>query len=325
MTSPEVEAIARDYLARLERALAPLPRSRRNQLLEDVREHVTLARAGLSEESELSVREIFEHLGPPEDIAAEALATSPRPPGLWRLVPGPLNRREAPGPFNRRKALALATAVAVLAAGGAFAGLIASSGSSPAAVRTEAAVVPIANSDCSPQTNAATSSGPAATLTSKATEVAHGTVAGNRWSLWSARGQSGANGLEDGGLVIDGRAHGLCPGFPNPAELELADTGPAGLVYGVIGYPGLARVHLYTSTVGTFDTGQALPAPAVTVVRGVSFFIGALPKSACAYPSLELNAAAKEGSSQHNLGFGTCVAGKLVQITASQGVWSVGH
>jgi hypothetical protein len=184
---------------------------------------------------------------------------------------------------------------------------------------------PAPDSDCFPRTNAATSGGPAATLTSTATEVAHGTVAGHSWSLWSAHGQSGANGLEDGGLVIDGRAYGLCPGFPNPAELELADVGASGLVYGVIGYPGLATVHLYTSTVGTFDTGQALPAPAVTVVRGVSFFIGALPKSACDYPSLELNAAAQEGSSQHNLGFGRCVTGKLVEITASMGQWSVGR
>ena len=68
-----------DYFARLRRALAPLPRSRRSQLLEDLREHVTLARAGLSEETELSVREIFEHLGTPEDIAAKALADSARP------------------------------------------------------------------------------------------------------------------------------------------------------------------------------------------------------------------------------------------------------
>jgi hypothetical protein len=120
-------------------------------------------------------------------------------------------------------------------------------------------------------------------------------VAGHSWSLWSARGRSGANGLEDGGLLIDGRAYGLCPGFANPAELELADIG----------------------------TGLALPAPAVTVVHGVSFFIGTVPKSACDYPSLELNAAAREGSSQHNLGFGSCVAGQLVNITSSMGEWSV--
>jgi hypothetical protein len=180
------------------------------------------------------------------------------------------------------------------------------------------------DSNCFPQTDAATSGGPATTLTSKATEVAHGTVAGHGWSLWSAHGQSGANGLEDGGLVIDGRAYGLCPGFPNPAELELANIG-SGIVYGVIGYPGRVQVHLYTSHVGTFDQGTALPAPSVTLVHGVSFFIGTLPKSACDYPSLELNATAKAGSSQHNLGFGSCATGKLVTITDSMGSWTVGR
>ena len=315
MSKSGVDTIVSDYFVRLRRALAPLPRSRRNQLLEDLREHVTVARGGLSQETELSVREILEHLGTPEDIAAEALADSARPPGRWRLRPGPL---------TRRKALVLAASAALLAGGGTFAALSASGRPVPPSARTDAAVVPDANSHCFPQTSAAASGGPAATLTGKATEVAHGTAAGHRWSLWSARGQSGANGLEDGGLVLDGRAYGLCPGFPNPAELEVADVG-TGIVYGVIGYSGLAKVHLYTSTTGTFDTGQPLPAPSVIVVHGVSFFIGTLPKSACAYPSLELNAAAKQGSSQHNLGFGKCVTGKLVPITASQGIWTVGR
>ena len=61
------------------------------------------------------------------------------------------------------------------------------------------------------------------------------------------------------------------------------------------------------------------------MVHGVSFFIGTLPKSACDYPSLELNAAAEAGSSQHNLGFGRCVAGKLVAITDSMGEWTAGR
>ena len=182
---------------------------------------------------------------------------------------------------------------------------------------------PAVDSDCSPTTDAAASGGPASALTSRSTEVASGTVAGHSWSLWSAKGQAGANGLEDGGVVIGGRAYGLCPGFPNPAELEMADIGPNAIVYGVVGYPGLAKVDLYTGTVGTFATGTALPAPDVRVVDGVSFFIGTLPRSACDYPSLELNSAAKGASSQHNLGFGSCTAGQLVPITASMGEWSI--
>jgi hypothetical protein len=154
--------------------------------------------------------------------------------------------------------------------------------------------------------------------------VASGTTGGQAWTLWSKRGKAGAQGIEDGGLVIGGRAYGLCPGYPNPAELELADVaGGHGLVFGVVGYPGLAKVWLYKSTTGTFDTGKVLPAPQVRVVDGVSFFIGILPQSACDYPSLELNATSPGVSDEHYLGFGTCTAGQLVPITASQGIWQL--
>jgi hypothetical protein len=160
-------------------------------------------------------------------------------------------------------------------------------------------------------------------LTVSGTEVASGAVDGQAWSLWSAKGQSGALGIEDGGLVIDGRAYGLCPGYPNPAELQLLDIGPTGIVAGVVGYPGLAKVRLYQSTAGTFDMGKALPSPSVQVVQGVSFFIGALPASACDYPSLELNTTSPGVSAEHNLGFGACVAGQIVPITESQGIWQL--
>ena len=88
-----------------------------------------------------------------------------------------------------------------------------------------------------------------------------------------------------------------------------------------MGYHGLAKVWLYKSTTGTFETWQALPAPQVKVVDGVSFFIGALPQSACDYPSLELNTTSPGVSDEHNLGFGTCTTGQLVPITASLGIW----
>jgi hypothetical protein len=186
-----------------------------------------------------------------------------------------------------------------------------------------AADVPANNSNCSPTTSPASSGGPAGPLTASDTEVAHGTVGGQDWSLWSAQGQSGAGGIEDGGLVLDGLAYGLCPGYPNPAEMELIDNGATGVMAGVVGYPGLATVGLSESTAGTFDVGAALPAPSVQVVNGVSFFIGTLPKSACDYPSLELNTTSPGVSAQHNLGFGTCVANQLVPISESQGIWQL--
>ena len=131
------------------------------------------------------------------------------------------------------------------------------------------------------------------------------------------------NAIENGALVLGGRAYGLCPGYPNPAELELIDAGPSGIVAGVVGYPGKATVDIAESTAGTFDVGSSLPSPEVQVVQGVSFFIGELPASACDYPSLELNTTSPGASSQHNLGFGPCTANQLVPITESQGEWQL--
>ena len=183
--------------------------------------------------------------------------------------------------------------------------------------------VPDDSSSCSPTTVPSSSGGQPSVVTSAGTEVASGTLAGEAWSLWSAKGQSGANGIEDGGLVLGGRAYGLCPGYPNPAEMEMIDAGPSAVVAGVVGYPGLAKVALSESTPGTFDVGQALPSPMVQVVDGVSFFIGTLPGSACGYGSLELNTTSPGVSAEHNLGFGPCVGNELVPITESQGIWQL--
>lgn len=180
---------------------------------------------------------------------------------------------------------------------------------------------PATNSSCSPTTVAASSGGPASTLTATATQVASGTIAGESWSLWSKKGQTGADGLEDAGLVVNGRAYGLCPGFPNPNEFELLDAGPKGVVYGVIGYPGKAKLNLSVGTRGSFQAGKPLPTPAVQVVNGVSFFIGTLPKSACDYDSLELDATSSGISARHNLGFGACTLNEIVPITSGQGAW----
>ncbi len=160
---------------------------------------------------------------------------------------------------------------------------------------------------------------------------------GERWALWARRAERGAGALEEGGVVIGGRAYGLCPGYPNPAELEMVAMVPRGIVYGVVDYAGRSTVKLSNGRVGTFAPGAHLPSPTVRVVNGVSFFIGQLPQSACTYRALELDAtsrdvsnvtsgaasrgASRTASAQHNLGFGTCMANQLVPITASMGEW----
>jgi DNA-binding beta-propeller fold protein YncE len=179
------------------------------------------------------------------------------------------------------------------------------------------------NSTCTPTIGPMASGAAASTVSPSWPVAASGSIEGMSWSLRTASGQSGANAIENGALILNGRAYGLCPGFPNPAELQLVDAGANGIVVGVVGYPDKATVQLSESTAGTFATGTSLPVPDVQVVQGVSFFIGSLPQSACDYPSIELNATAAGVSTQHNLGFGTCVANQIVPITESQGEWDL--
>jgi hypothetical protein len=252
------------------------------------------------------------------------------------IVPGAAPNGLPPDrPRSRRQGVLVAVTVLVLASAGV--GLIlAVAGSSPAsrkavppaslrpktptAATPGTVTVPNDTSGCAPTSGPG---GPAANLTMAGTHVASGTIDGRAWTLYAAKGQAGANAIEDGGLVIGGRAYGLCPGYPNPAELQLIDAGPHALVAGVVGYPGLATVQLAESTVGTFDVGSSLPSPSVQLVDGVSFFIGSLPKSACDYPALELNTTSPGVSAEHNLGFGTCAPDQLVPISASQGIWQL--
>ncbi len=179
------------------------------------------------------------------------------------------------------------------------------------------------NSTCAPTTNPSTSGGVGSTVPGSGPVLASGTISGMSWNLLGATGESGANAIENGALVLGGRDYGLCPGYPNPAELELIDMGSSGIAVGVVGYPGKATVDIAKSTAGTFDAGSPLPSPEVQVVEGVSFFIGVLPTSACAYSSLELNTTSPGFSAQHNLGFGTCTAHQIVPITESQGIWQL--
>jgi hypothetical protein len=72
----ELDAICADYLTQLTAALGGLPRDDRQQLVEQIAEHISSARAALPRQTEAGVRGILERLGPPEEIAAAALAES---------------------------------------------------------------------------------------------------------------------------------------------------------------------------------------------------------------------------------------------------------
>ena len=180
-------------------------------------------------------------------------------------------------------------------------------------------------SDCAPQTTSGSES--ASALEAGATKVASGSVGGHAWSVWSKNGQRGANGLETGGVVVDGTAHGLCPGFPNPGEMELLEPsgGGDGIAYGVVGYPGTARVAIYRDTFGNFATTKLVAWTTAQKVNGVGFFITSLSQSACDVPGVEMNTASSRYATEHNLAFATsdCKDGQLVPISNSQGIWAL--
>ena len=78
----EADALILRYLQELEAELHDLPANRRQELLDEVGEHIAAARAELDPETEAGVRTLLERLGDPADIAAEARERSgvqPRP------------------------------------------------------------------------------------------------------------------------------------------------------------------------------------------------------------------------------------------------------
>ena len=72
MTTAHTNELVADYLRRLERAAAPLPRSRRAELVAEIREHIDDALIEAGAADEVAVRNVLERLGSPEEIAAAA-------------------------------------------------------------------------------------------------------------------------------------------------------------------------------------------------------------------------------------------------------------
>jgi uncharacterized membrane protein len=68
----EADALVLRYLQDLESQLGDLPANRRQELLDEVGEHIAAARADLDPETEARVRSLLDRLGDPADIAAEA-------------------------------------------------------------------------------------------------------------------------------------------------------------------------------------------------------------------------------------------------------------
>jgi YVTN family beta-propeller protein len=172
-------------------------------------------------------------------------------------------------------------------------------------------------SSCSPAETQQASGQPAAAFTSQATKVASGSVDGSGWTLWAKKGLPEPGALEDGGLVLGGRWYGMCAGFANIAEMEFIDAGSHGIAYGYMAMPGKLKL--------TMSPAGSLGSPDTVALGRASFFIASLAKSACAYKSVVLHAVTPGGSAMHQLGFGSCQAGRDVTITGSDGEWGTGQ
>jgi hypothetical protein len=73
MNATTADQLIASYLTHLEAALRDLPAARREELLEQIREHIATARAELGPQaSEAEIRQLLERLGDPATIAAEA-------------------------------------------------------------------------------------------------------------------------------------------------------------------------------------------------------------------------------------------------------------
>lgn len=66
----DAEALVRDYLGRLEAAAMPLPVDRRAELAGEVRQHIEMALEEAGVRDEVTVRNVLERLGPPDEIIA---------------------------------------------------------------------------------------------------------------------------------------------------------------------------------------------------------------------------------------------------------------
>ncbi|MBE3088198.1 MAG: hypothetical protein IMZ71_03670 [Chloroflexi bacterium] len=70
MNNSSLNPLARDYLKRLKKAVRPLPRARRKELMEEIESH--LSEALPNEAGETEALNVLERLGEPADIVAEA-------------------------------------------------------------------------------------------------------------------------------------------------------------------------------------------------------------------------------------------------------------
>jgi len=83
------DELVRDYMGRLDAASWPLPPGRRTELAGEVREHIEAALAEAGRSDDVTVRNVLERLGRPEEIVAADADAEPFTP-RWDDVRGRL-------------------------------------------------------------------------------------------------------------------------------------------------------------------------------------------------------------------------------------------
>ena len=89
----DAEALANEYLRRLDAAAAALPPSRRAELAGEVRQHIEMALAEAGARDEVTVRNVLDRLGPPDEIV-DAERGTPAPPPGWSASTVPSSAAE---------------------------------------------------------------------------------------------------------------------------------------------------------------------------------------------------------------------------------------
>lgn len=120
----DAEALVHDYLGRLNAAARSLPPSRRAELAGEVRQHIEMALAEAGGRDEVTVRNVLDRLGPPDEIVdAEGGAGGP-PPGWTIPVPGSAAGRSGWGATEIAAILLLTLGAVLLPIIGPLVGLI---------------------------------------------------------------------------------------------------------------------------------------------------------------------------------------------------------
>jgi hypothetical protein len=152
---------------------------------------------------------------------------------------------------------------------------------------------------------------------------AHGVVAGKAWQLRTGSGEY-PEVIEHGQLILAGHRYPLCSQLSVPVAFGVIDAGAHGIVYG---YTTEGANYRFTIA------GQGVHMD--TRFQDVMFFIAALPRSACSYPSLSVTATEPPvgglppGISKDldahtprlttTLHFGACHPGRSRPVTLSRG------